>query len=147
MRFLVMFATLFVGALMPVQAILNARLGRQNGGPLIGALVSFLVGAVCLVVLNLIVNYPAMQQMRSWSASPWYLWVGGILGAMFVGYITWVSPQQGVALTFALAVSGQIFASMVIDHYGLFGTAIRTITWEKIAGALLILGGLLLIKK
>jgi len=58
--------------------------------------------------------------------------VGGILGAMFVGYITWVSPQQGVALTFALAVSGQIFASMVIDHYGLFGTAIRTITWEKI---------------
>lgn len=147
MRFLVMFTTLLAGAVMPVQAILNSRLGKQNGGPLIGALISFLVGAVCLLLLNLAVNYPAMQQMKSWQGSPWYLWLGGVLGAIFVGYITWVNQQQGVALTFALAVSGQIFASLIIDHYGLFGSAIRTITWEKIAGALLIIGGLLLIKK
>ena len=52
-----------------------------------------------------------------------------------------------MALTFTLAVSGQIFASLVIDHYGLLGSATRTITLEKIAGAILIVTGLILIKK
>jgi transporter family-2 protein len=52
-----------------------------------------------------------------------------------------------MALTFGLVVSGQIFVSLLIDHYGLLGSAIRTITLEKIVGALLIITGLVLIKK
>ncbi len=66
---------------------------------------------------------------------------------IFVGYITWVNQEQGVALTFALVVAGQIFISLMIDQYGLFGAAVRTITLEKIIGAALIVGGIILIKK
>jgi transporter family-2 protein len=44
-------------------------------------------------------------------------------------------------------VSGQIFISLLIDHYGLFGSAVITITLEKIIGAALIVGGIILIKK
>jgi transporter family-2 protein len=73
--------------------------------------------------------------------------LGGVLGAIFVGYITWVNQQQGVALTFALVVSGQIFMSLIIDQYGLFGSLVQPITLEKIIGAVLIIAGLLLIKK
>ena len=142
-----MLTTLAVGALMPVQAILNTRLGRQTGGPLMGAMMSFIIGLCCLFVLNLLVNHQAVTQLKPASTTPWWLWLGGVLGAIFVGYITWINPKQGVALTFALAVSGQIFASMIIDHYGWLGVAVRTITLEKIAGALLILAGLVLIKK
>jgi len=69
------------------------------------------------------------------------------LGAIFVGYITWVNQQQGVALTFALVVSGQIFCSLLIDHYGFLGSAVRAITLEKIIGAVLIVVGIILIKK
>lgn len=132
---------------MPVQAILNTRLGRQTGGPLMGSLISFIVGLVCLLVLNLISNYSAVIQLKPAATSPWYIWLGGVIGAIFVGYITWVNQKQGVALTFALVVSGQIFVSLLIDHYGLLGSAIRTITLEKIAGAILIITGLVLIKK
>lgn len=132
---------------MPVQAILNTRLGRQTGGPLMGSLISFIVGLVCLLVLNLISNYSAVIQLKPAATSPWYIWLGGVIGAIFVGYITWVNQKQGVALTFALVVSGQIFVSLLIDHYGLLGSAIRTITLEKIAGAILIIAGLILIKK
>lgn len=147
MKYVLWFFTLIVGALMPVQAILNTRLGRQTGGPLMGSLISFIVGLVCLLVLNLISNYSAVIQLKPAATSPWYIWLGGVIGAIFVGYITWVNQKQGVALTFALVVSGQIFVSLLIDHYGLLGSAIRTITLEKIAGAILIIAGLVLIKK
>lgn len=147
MKYVLWFFTLIVGALMPVQAILNTRLGRQIGGPLMGSLISFCVGLICLLGLNLISNYSAVVQLKPATTSPWYIWLGGVLGAIFVGYITWVNQKQGVALTFALVVSGQIFVSLLIDHYGLLGSAIRTITLEKIAGAILIIAGLILIKK
>ena len=142
-----MLLTLFVGAMIPAQAVLNTRLGRQIGGPLMGSLMSFTVGIICLFALNLATNSSAVIQLKPTATGPWYLWLGGVLGAIFVGYITWVNQQQGVALTFALVVSGQIFMSLVIDQYGLFGSMIQPITLEKIIGAALIIAGLILIKK
>ncbi len=147
MRYLLMFITLLVGAMIPVQAVLNTRLGRQTGGPLMGSLMSFTVGIICLFVLNMAANPSAVLQFKPMDVTPWYLWLGGLFGAIFVGYITWVNQQQGVALTFALVVSGQIFASLLIDHYGLLGSALRMITLEKFIGAALIIAGLILIKK
>jgi transporter family-2 protein len=142
-----MLFTLLVGGLMPVQAILNTRLGRQIGGPLMGSLMSFSVGLICLLILNLSTNSSAVMHLRSSATGPWYIWLGGFIGAIFVGYITWVNQQQGIALTFALAVSGQIFMSLLIDNFGLFGSIVRTITVEKIIGSALIIGGIVLIKK
>jgi bacterial/archaeal transporter family-2 protein len=147
MRLLLMLVTLLVGALIPVQAILNTRLGKQTGGPMMGSMMSFIIGLICLFILNLSMNYSAVTQLKPAATSPWYLWLGGVIGAIFVGYITWVNQKQGMTLTFALVVSGQIFISLLMDHYGLLGSTIRTITLEKIIGVLLIIGGLVLVKK
>jgi bacterial/archaeal transporter family-2 protein len=147
MRYLLMFLTLIIGTFIPIQAVLNTRLGKQIGGPLMGSLMSFCVGFICLLILNTGVNAYAVTHLKPSTTYPWYIWLGGVIGAIFVGYITWVNQQQGVALTFALVVSGQIFASLFIDHYGLFGSVVKTITTEKIIGAALILAGLVLIKK
>lgn len=147
MKYIIMFFTLLIGAMLPVQAVVNTRLGRQTGGPLMGALLSFSVGLVCLLALNLSTNPSSVLHIKPATVTPWYLWIGGFLGAIFVGYITWVNQQQGVALTFALVVSGQIFCSLFIDHYGLLGSAVKTITFEKIIGAVLIIIGIILIKK
>jgi bacterial/archaeal transporter family-2 protein len=147
MKYVLMIITFFVGAIIPVQAILNARLGKQTLGPLTGALLSFLTGTVILFVLNVIINGNAMFNLRTYATGPWYIWLGGTIGAIFVGYITWVNQPQGMALTFALVVAGQIFISLLIDHYGLFGSAIRTITLDKIIGAALIVVGIILVKK
>ena len=142
-----MLLTLLIGGLMPVQAILNTKLGRQIGGPLMGSLMSFTVGLICLLILNLATNPSSVINLKIASTGPWYIWLGGLIGAIFVGYITWVNQQQGIALTFALAVSGQMFLSLLIDHFGLFGAAIRTITLEKIIGVALLICGIVLIKK
>jgi len=142
-----MLSTLFIGAILPVQAVLNTKLGRQTGGPLISSLLSFLVGLICLFIVNLFINYTALSHMKLLSVSPWYVWMGGLLGAIFVSCVIFVNQQQGVALTFALVVAGQIFISLLIDHFGLFGSFVRPLSIPKIIGALLIIAGLVLIKK
>ncbi len=124
--------TFFVGTIIPMQAILNARLGKQIGGALMGSLISFFTGFIILFILNLIVNSQAIFNLRQTVSGPWYVWMGGFAGAVFVGYITWINQQQGVALTFALVIAGQIFISLLIDHYGMFGSIVRTITLEKL---------------
>ena len=147
MRYILMFSTLFIGALLPVQAVLNTKLGKQTGGPLISSMLSFLVGLICLFIINLLVNYTALSNMKLLSVSPRYLWMGGLLGAIYVSCVIFINQQQGVALTFALAVAGQIFISLIIDHFGLLGAYIRPMSIPKIIGALLIIAGLFLIKK
>jgi transporter family-2 protein len=142
-----MLSSLFIGAILPVQAVLNTRLGKQTGGPFISSLLSFLVGLICLFIINLFANYTALSHMKLLSVSPWYLWMGGLLGAIFVSCIIFVNQQQGVALTFALVVAGQIFISLLIDHFGLLGSIVRPMSIPKIIGALLIVAGLVLIKK
>ena len=147
MRYVIMASTLFIGAILPVQAILNTKLGKQAGGPLMSALLSFFVGFVCLLVLNLVTNYSAFGQLKPYSVTPWYVWLGGLIGAVFVSGIILVNQRQGMALTFALVVTGQIFISLVIDHFGLFGSVVQPASMQKIIGAVLIVAGLLLIKK
>ena len=147
MRYILMLSTLFIGAILPVQAVLNTKLGKQTGGPLISSLLSFLVGLICLFIINLFGNYTALSNMKLLSVSPWYVWMGGLLGAIYVSCVIFVNQQQGVALTFALVVAGQIFISLLIDHFGLFGSIVRPVSLPKIMGALLIIAGLVLIKK
>jgi transporter family-2 protein len=147
MRYILMLATLFIGTLLPVQAVLNTKLGKQTGGPLISSMLSFLVGLIGLFILNLLVNYTAMSNMKLLSVSPRYLWSGGLLGAIYVSCVIFINQQQGVALTFALAVAGQIFISLLIDHFGLLGAFVRPMSMTKVIGALLIIAGLFLIKK
>jgi transporter family-2 protein len=146
MRYLLMMSTLVVGAVLPVQAVLNTKLGKQTGGPLMGSLLSFLVGLICLLIINFLTNYNALTSIKPFSVTPWYIWLGGLLGAVYVTCIIFVNQQQGVALTFALVVTGQIFISLIIDHFGLFGSAVQPISLAKIIGALLIIAGLFLIK-
>ena len=147
MRYILMVSTLFIGAILPVQAVLNTKLGKQTGGPLISSLLSFLVGLICLFIINLFANYSAFTNMKLLSVSPWYVWMGGLLGAIYVSCVIFVNQQQGVALTFALVVAGQIFISLLIDHFGLFGSFVRPLSIPKMIGALLIVAGLVLIKK
>lgn len=147
MKYTLMFFTLLLGCMLPFQAIINARLGRLTGGALMASLISFGVGLIFLTVINLLANPGAFVQLKLAQITPWYLWLGGIIGAFYVAYITWVNQQQGVALTFALIVSGQIFFSLLIDHFGLLGSTVRLITLEKWIGAGLIIAGIILIKK
>lgn len=147
MKHLYALLTLIAGGILPFQAILNSRLGRQTGGALIGVLLSFIVGAICLLIVNAFANGTALLALKPAKATPWYIWLGGLLGAVFLSYITWVNQRQGVGLTFVLVVCGQIITALLLDHYGWLGTTQRVITPVQVAGVALILIGVFLVRR
>ncbi|MBV8970693.1 MAG: DMT family transporter [Sphingomonadaceae bacterium] len=129
------------GAVLPVQAAVNARLGAALGGPLWGAFVSFLVGTVGLgLVLALRRSWPVVGSVPAWA------WFGGLLGAFYVGGVTAAVSRLGGAVLVGLIVAGQIAAALAVDASGLLPVQ-RAVGWQGIAGALLIVAGVVVVAR
>ena len=137
---------LLIGCFLAIQGSINTQLTTFLKHPLQGALVNFMVGFICLVGLNLILRTqtPEWEQVK---AAPWYLFAGGVLGAIFVSSVIFFIPKIGVTTVLAASIAGQLIAASIIDHFGFFGLAVHQISTGRIAGILLLLGGIFLIQK
>ena len=145
-RFLFIIMALLLGAVLPIQATINARLSKTVSSSIVAAFVSFAVGTIALFVYLLLTRQLHFQEM-SFRQSPWWIWTGGLLGTFFVAGIVILLPRLGVALSFSLVVAGQMLAAILLDHFGWLGTTVREISAGKIAGAILLIIGVFLIRK
>jgi bacterial/archaeal transporter family-2 protein len=132
------------GLLLTVQVGLNAALRNAFGSPILATLANFLVGSVGLLgfVLLTRTDWPARGALLT--PPPW-AWLGGLLGAFYVGSTVIVGPRLGAAALLALTVFGQLAASLVVDHFGWLGFPQHTLTLTRLAGGALLLGGVILI--
>jgi len=139
---LAMLAIVAIGAVLPLQGLVNARLATALHGPVMAAFVSFLVGGVVLGSWLLLARTPwgAVPDARF----PAWIWLGGVLGAVYVAVFTLLIPRVGAAAAICLAVFGQVVSSMLLDHFGVL-QAPRPVDWTRAAGALLVLLGVLLV--
>ena len=137
---------LLIGALLPLQAGLNAQLRTWLPHPVEAALISFLVGSAVLLVVTLALRVPLISNSRLMSA-PWWLWTGGIFGANYVLVALILAPRLGAATLIGLTVSGQMISSVVLDHFGLVGFALRPISPGRVLGSALLLLGTFLIQR
>jgi transporter family-2 protein len=136
---------LAAGVLLPVQAGLNAQLRSALGSPIAAALVSFLVGTAGLATIALLLRTP-LPLGRAWTAtSPW-LWSGGLIGAVYVLAAIVLAPRLGAATLIAAVVAGQMITSLVLDHYGLVGFPVHSMTLVRLLGAGLVIAGVILIQ-
>lgn len=134
------------GAFVAIQAPVNAQLARGLGMPVAAAAISFLVGAV---VLGTIAFLAARTQgvAVDWRApAPWLFIAGGCLGAFYVTSSVLLIPRIGTAALMAFLVAGQLLAGMLVDRAGYLGVAVREISMGRIAGAMLLLAGALMIR-
>ena len=145
-RFVFIIMALLLGAILPLQATINTRLSKVVGGPVVSAFVSFSVGTIALLLYLLITRQIKLDTVP-FRESSWWMWIGGLLGAFFVAGIVVLLPRLGVALSFSLVVAGQMAIAILFDHYGWIGTTIREISLGKIAGAVLLIVGVFLIRK
>ena len=80
-------------------------------------------------------------------ALPWWTWIGGLYGAIFVVSAAWGVPRLGVALTVILMVAGQILISVLLDHFGALGVPKQPLNLTRLLGVLLVFGGVLLVRR
>lgn len=130
------------GALVAVQAPMNAALGRGLGSPVAAAAVSFAVGLVLLVLITVLLGQSAAFA-RVMSVSPWLL-LGGAMGAIFVFSALWAVPILGVLTTTILVIAGQLLAATLLDYFGVFGIAPRDVSLTRILAIALVAAGALL---
>lgn len=147
MIFLLIALTVLIGALMPVQAGINAQLTRLVQHPYLGALISFTIGTLVLSLVTLIQGFPSESLKRLTEAPP-HFFLGGLLGALFVASSIFLIPKMGPTIMIAALITGQLIMSVIIDHYGLLGLPVIPVNPIRLLGvALLFVGVFLVIRK
>jgi len=84
-------------------------------------------------------------KLRGASGLPWYAFTTGILGLLIVGSIGFIVPRLGAARAFTLIVASQFLMAAVIDHFGFFGAAVRTVDATRAVGLVVMMAGVWLV--
>jgi transporter family-2 protein len=131
--------------MIAVQAPTNAMLAKAGGSPVLAALISFAVGTVILLVTWLASsNRPGST---AWAGLPWYAWLGGLYGAIFVAVAAYAAPRIGLASLITIGVAGQIAAALWLDHIGALGLPREPISIGRLVGAILVIAGVVLVRR
>jgi len=135
----------FAGAVVPFQSAINVNLGRGLGHPLWATLASLLVSVVVLLPIIVAMRLP-LPSLAFISQAPLWMWAGGAFGVCFISLALVLLPKLGAAGFMALALAGQVVASLLLDHFGWFGLAERPISMPKVFGVVLLMAGVVLIQ-
>lgn len=145
MNIIGMLMGVLAGTCTGIQGGVNAQLTKHWAkNSVLASAISFLVGALALWTLSLILKIPVPALTEN---IKWWHWTGGLLGAYFVYSLVYLSPKVGASMVVALILAGQILAAVVLDHFGLVGYAVRSITVIRIIGIGLLGVGVTLIRK
>lgn len=141
-----MILAVLAGMALPLQASLNTKLGQVLQHPVAAAFVSFLVGTIALFMYLLFSGWRP-SSIKELQQAPVSIWTGGLLGAYYVSMIVIFVPRLGVALTFGLIIGGQMLLSVLMDHFGWMGLPVHPISAGRLAGIVLLIVGVVLIRK
>ncbi|RDW16061.1 hypothetical protein CWR48_17905 [Oceanobacillus arenosus] len=135
------------GMLMSIQAAVNGQLGVVLHSPFQAAFVSFFIGSVTLIIVVGLKdrNYTNIKEPIKQSA-PWWVWLGGIIGGLYVLINVFLVGQIGTGQTIILALFGQIVGSLLVEQFGLLKSVKNRITPIQILGLVLMFVGVILIK-
>ena len=130
------------GVAVAVQAPVNSALSRAIGNNLFAATISFGVGFVLLLAPS--TAREAVHTLGDLRAAPWWAWLGGVLGALYVWSAIYSVPKLGVVTMIATLILGQLVGAIVLDAIGAFGLPVKEIGWQRILAIVMVAGGVIL---
>ena len=143
LRLLLLPLVILAGMGLSVEAGLLGPLGSEVG-ELWATFSIFGVGAALTFLLMLLFS---PRNSPSVFAQPPLLLLGGVLGPVYVVILTLAAPAIGIAMTMIGILAGQVFKSLIIDHYGLLGTPRRKVDRKRILALIFIVAALVLVAK
>lgn len=143
-RSLAVLLTAGAGGLIAAQAPINGKLGGTIGR-LPAAAVSFLIGLALLTALVVVTGQLRDASGAASSGLPWWCFVGGLLGAVYVVTALSTVATLGAGGVTAATIAGQLTASILIDQYGLFGVGRNPVTLGRMLGVVFLSVGVFLV--
>ena len=138
--------TAVIGGLLALQVGLNAVMRSHTGTALSAALINFLVGSVALTAVLFASRMP-LPTGAQLAGAPWWAWLAGLGGAVYVASSAVLGPMIGGAAFLACVVAGQMAGSLLLDHYGWIGFPERPLTTARMIGAALVVLGVVLLAR
>ena len=145
MQIFVVLLLVLGGLGLTVQAAVNARLREAVGSPVLGALISFLVGLVPLALASALGLF-GRGRLTELGGQPWWIWTGGLFGAFWVTLAIVGVPRVGAAVVIACGVFGQMAAALALDSLGWLGVPRVPLNPWRVLGVGLVFAGVLLVQ-
>lgn len=123
------------GCGIAVQQALNGRIALTAGSPTSATVVNFAFGTLGLVVALVVTLVARGESLQPLGGAPWWSYLGGLVGMVFIAVAAWVVPIVGVLLFALLSIAGQLAASLLFDLVA--PTSGAVVGWNLVAGVLL----------
>jgi transporter family-2 protein len=133
------------GAMQAFAAVMGAQLRVALVNVWLATFVVFAINAFFFATAFAIRPLP-LPSLESVAAMPWWAPLSGLIGAVagFVGIL--FVDKVGAGPFNGILVTANLIASLAIDHFGWFGAPHHPINFGRIAGGVLLLAGVALIK-
>lgn len=113
-----------VGIQTPLSGIMSQRLGGFSS--------SFIIHLGGTIVSGIFLFLRGGENIREWRGLPWYLLASGVIGVILYLSVSYTFPRLGAAGAIILIVIGQLAMGAMIDHFGLFGAAVRPMDLTRV---------------
>jgi transporter family-2 protein len=123
-----------------------AQLSSIVGNPVQATTVAFFVATVALLLFCTCLGKTQLVGKAFNREYPWWMWAGGLCGAIIVFGNAWLVPKVGVGVFSMALLVGQLGLSMLMEHRGWLGAPRKRVSWLQIVGILLMLAGVALIR-
>ncbi len=151
--FLILALVFTSGVLTSFQHGMNRRFSTLAGNAIHGGILNFIVGLLATLLLWAILtraHLPSRAVLTTGGehagGGPWWMWLGGVCGAVYVCAAVYALPRIGSAYHVSALVIGQLLAATIIDHFGLMGLDVKPATTGKAIGLLLMVAGVVCMK-
>lgn len=140
---------IFAGMLSATQIAVNGYLGKVVGSPIKASAISFTVGIIFLAIICIVLHFKngKSESFKNESAkNPWWMWIGGILGGLYILANVYLSRIVGTGMTVIILLIGSTTGGILVDHFGMFKSPKKPINAQKILGVLIMILGAAAIK-
>ncbi len=133
---MIWFATLalLAGVLVSLSRQINGRLALSTSA-MESSFWNHLVGLIFVTLLALAVGGLFAGEPTE---APWWAFVGGPVGVVFIAAGSWLIPRIGAAQTAMLIIAGQMVSGVVLD----VAMSAPGEPWVRVIGVALILAGM-----
>ena len=133
-----------IGVGLALQPVINGVSASILNSALAAAFLSLLVSALLVLVLFWLKAEPT--RLNQIFDLPWWVFLGGLFGAVFVSGSVALVPVMGAASFFVCLIAGQLAGAVLADVIGAFGLEPRTLSVRKLAGVALAFAGVVLVR-
>ena len=108
-------AALIAGIATAVQQAINGRVGAAAGNAFSAAWVNFALGCVLLGAAFGVASVLTSYSPNALPTGPWWIYLGGAIGVLYIATAAWVVQQLGVLLFALTAITGQLTGALLLD--------------------------------